>query len=107
MPKSLIMINLGVNSLVRNPVIIPYTQALKRIDTVYLDTTFASRDRVHREFPSKAAGIGELLEAISKYPQNTVFHFNAWTLGYEDVWVALSAALGTQVWGIKLNCRDG
>ena len=28
---------------------------------------------------------------------DTVFHFHAWTFGYEDVWVALSNALQTQV----------
>ena len=86
-----------VNSLARNPIIIPYTLGTKRLDKIYLDTTFATRDERYRRFQSKAAGINELLEKVSKYPQDTVFHFHAWTLGYEDVWIALSNGLKTQV----------
>ena len=86
-----------VNSLVRNPVVIPYTLGNKRLSKIYLDTTFATKDDLYRKFPSKATGIRELLEKILQYPEDTVFHFHAWTLGYEDVWIALSGALKTQV----------
>lgn len=64
---------------------------------LYLDTTFAVTKDLYRVFPSKAEGLRELLEKVAKYPKTTVFHMNAWTLGYEDVWLALSAALGSQV----------
>ena len=86
-----------VNSLVRNPVVIPYTHGHKILDRIYLDTTFASKKDIYRKFPAKSAGLAELLEKVSKYPKATVFHFNAWTLGYEDVWVALSNFLRSQV----------
>lgn len=94
-----------INSLVRNPIILPYTLGAKRLDKLYLDTTFATKDGRYRRFPSKAAGIKELLEKVSRYPQHTVFHFHAWTLGYEDVWIALSSVLDTRVHVDDYKCQ--
>ncbi|EON68980.1 hypothetical protein W97_08238 [Coniosporium apollinis CBS 100218] len=86
-----------VESLVRSPVLVPFTLGSRRLDTIYLDTTFATKTDVYREFPSKAAGLAELLEKVSLYPADTIFYFQAWTFGYEDVWIALAALLGTAV----------
>ncbi|KAJ5601015.1 DNA repair metallo-beta-lactamase [Penicillium lagena] len=86
-----------INNLVRNPVLIPYTLGQKRLDKLYLDTTFALAANMFREFPSKAVGLAELLRKVEAYPDDTVFYFRAWTFGYEDVWIALSAALNTKV----------
>lgn len=86
-----------VNTIIRNPIVIPYTCGLHTLDKIYLDTTFASKNDLHREFPTKADGLSELLTKISKYPASTIFHFHAWTLGYEEVWIALASALGSQV----------
>ena len=86
-----------VNSIVRNPVVIPYTHGQKRLSRIYLDTTFATKEDIYRRFPAKSVGLAELLEKVSKYPEDTIFHFNAWTLGYEDVWIALSSFLRSQV----------
>ena len=86
-----------VNSLVRNPVVIPYTHGHKCLGRIYLDTTFATKKDIYRKFPAKSAGLAELLEKVSRYPKDTVFHFNAWTLGYEEVWIALSNFLRSQV----------
>lgn len=86
-----------VNSLVRSPVLLPYTTGLKRLDRIYLDTTFATKDDVYRSFPSKAEGIRELLTKVAQQPPETLFYFSAWTLGYEDVWIALSSFLQSQV----------
>lgn len=87
-----------VNTIIRNPIVIPYTCGLRRLEKIYLDTTFASsKADVHRAFPTKAEGLSELLTKISRYPASTVFHFHAWTLGYEEVWIALASALGSQV----------
>lgn len=85
-----------MNALVRNPVVLPYCHGHKRLDKIYLDTTFANQDPAHRTFPSKAVGISELLKKVLMYPKDTVFHFQSWTPGYEDVWLALSSALGSQ-----------
>ncbi|KAJ5929018.1 hypothetical protein N7454_006866 [Penicillium verhagenii] len=85
------------NALVRHPVLIPYTMGRKRLDKVYLDTTFAAASNPLREFPSKAQGLAELLQKVESYPEETVFYFRAWTFGYEDVWLALSTALRTKI----------
>ena len=92
-----------VEALIRNPVMIPYASGLRRLDKIYLDTTFATKDGLYRRFPSKSEGISELLHKILQYPLKTVFHFHAWTLGYEDVWVALSNALGSQVCFVSMQ----
>lgn len=86
-----------VNSLIRNPVVLPFSHGLKRLDKIYLDTTFATKEDVHRQFPTKSAGLKDLIDQVLKYPKDTMFHFNAWTFGYEDVWIALSSALLCQV----------
>lgn len=82
-----------VNSLVRNPLLIEYTAGIKTLDCVYLDT---SNTGPHR-FPAKGDGLKELLQKVSKYPPNTVFHFHAWTFGYEEVFMALAKALNSPV----------
>lgn len=87
-----------VSSLIHKPVLIPFHRGLKRLDKIYLDTTFATKSDTFREFPSKADGLYELLDAIQKYPAETVFYFRSWTLGYEDVWLALSSLLGSKVY---------
>lgn len=88
-----------INQLIRNPVLIPYSLGDKRLDRIYLDTTFAIKADLYREFPSKADGLQELLLEMQKYPPSqTVFYFRAYTLGYEEVWQAMSALLHSQVW---------
>lgn len=82
-----------VNTISRNPNLVEYTSGLKTLDKIYLDTSFTE----DVPFQTKAQGIAELLCKVSKYPSDTVFHFQAWTYGYEDVWVALSKALKSQV----------
>lgn len=84
-----------VNSLARNPNLIEYTHGIKALDKVYLDTSFT--DDV--PFQTKAEGLAELLRQVSRYPPDTIFNLQAWTFGYEDVWVALSRALNSPVSG--------
>ncbi len=86
-----------VNSLVQNPVLLPYTMGLRRLDCLYLDNTFAETSEPHHTFPSKAEGIRELLEKVSQYDEDTVFYFHSWTFGYENVWIALSNFLKSQI----------
>jgi DNA cross-link repair 1C protein len=82
-----------VNNLTRNPFLIEYTSGLKTLDCIYLDTSNTGPTK----FPTKAEGLKELLEKVLKYPPDTVFHFTAWTFGYEEVWMALSKALKSPV----------
>jgi hypothetical protein len=86
-----------VNSLVQNPVLLPYTLGTRRLDCMYLDTTFATKEEPYREFPSKAEGIRELLRRVSEYPDDTIFYFHSWTFGYENVWIALSNFLQSRI----------
>ncbi|OJJ47783.1 hypothetical protein ASPZODRAFT_94616 [Penicilliopsis zonata CBS 506.65] len=86
-----------VQSLARSPVLLPYSKGSKQLDRIYLDTTFARSSNVYREFPPKAEGMAELLQKVGEYPDDTIFYFRAWTFGYEDVWMALSAALDTKI----------
>ena len=66
-----------VNAIARSPTLIEYTTGLKTLDTIYLDTSFV--DDIG--FPTKAEGISELLQKVSRYPADTIFHFQAWTYG--------------------------
>ncbi|KAJ4358332.1 swr1 complex component [Didymosphaeria variabile] len=86
-----------VDSLVKNPILLPYTLGSRRLDCMYLDTTFATKSHPYREFQSKAEGIKELLDKVSKYPDDTVFYFHSWTFGYENVWIALSGFLRSRI----------
>ncbi|KAJ5697319.1 hypothetical protein N7488_011003 [Penicillium malachiteum] len=105
-----------ISALARHPILIPYTLGRKRLDKIYLDTTFAGSSNPLREFPTKAQGVAELLEKIEKYPPDTTFYFRSWTFGYEEVWIALSAALNSKVhldqyqmglYGSLRNCSPG
>jgi hypothetical protein len=82
-----------VNALARNPFLVEFTSGLKTLDCIYLDTSFTE----DITFPTKAEGLAELLQKVSKYPPTTEFHFAAWTFGYEEVWMALSRSLKSQV----------
>jgi len=86
-----------VDSVVRHPCLVPYASGQKRLDNIYLDTTFASSSAPHRTFPPKAEGVAELLAKVSQYPPDTVFYFNAWTFGYEEVCIALAAFLESRI----------
>ncbi|KAG2163344.1 hypothetical protein JADG_003083 [Aureobasidium aubasidani] len=101
-----------VNTLIRNPVLLPYTKDTRRLDNIYLDTTFTSSDTLEFEMPTKAEGLSELIEKVSQYHSDTVFYLNTWTFGYEEVWIALAAALRTRVhlddyrWRLYSSQRD-
>ena len=92
-----------VTNLTRNPFLIEYTSRLKRLDCIYLDTSNIK----DIPFPPKADGLKELLQKVSKYPADTVFHFAAWTFGYEEVWMALSRALKSQVSFLHCSLNRG
>jgi hypothetical protein len=86
-----------INSLRQNPVLIPYSMGIKTLNTIYLDTTFATTLEPYRKFPSKAEGIQELLTKVNKYPKDAKFYFISWTFGYENVWMALSSFLESKI----------
>ena len=94
-----------VNSIVQIPALLPYSCGFKRLDCIYLDTTFASHHDRYRKFPSKAEGLRELMnkvddcvrEAASRGASPPKFYFRAWTLGYEHVWMTLANMLRCKI----------
>ncbi|KAI0844627.1 Metallo-hydrolase/oxidoreductase [Daldinia vernicosa] len=82
-----------VNSIARNPTMVEYSTGLRTLDRIYLDTSILNN------FPlqTKADGLRELLEKVARYPKDTIFHMQAWTYGYEEVWIALSKALDSKI----------
>ena len=86
-----------VNSIVQDPSLLPYAMGVKKLDTIYLDTTHAADGDDYAVFPPKAEGIRDLITQIQSYPDDTEFHINSWTYGYERVWAALSFAFNAKV----------
>ena len=86
-----------VNMIASNPALIPYSTGIRTLDKIYLDTTNAYSSNIQKKYVTKARGIVELIQKMSKYPSDTIFHINSWTLGYEDVFLALSTALRSKV----------
>ncbi|RYO92940.1 hypothetical protein DL763_004524 [Monosporascus cannonballus] len=82
-----------VNTIARNPCTVEYSSGLRSLDCIYLDTSVL--DDYHIQ--TKAEGLRELLEKVAQYPDDTIFHFQAWTYGYEEVWIALAKALMSKV----------
>ncbi|KAJ3492994.1 hypothetical protein NLG97_g5016 [Lecanicillium saksenae] len=82
-----------VNSIARHPALIEYTCGIRRLNKIYLDTSFTE----DIPFQTKQQGIAELLRKVALYPEDTVFYFQTWTYGYEDVWLALSKALKSRI----------
>lgn len=82
-----------VNSIARSPCLVEYSSGIRTLDRIYLDTSMLSSYPLQ----SKAEGLRELLEKVLGYPEDTVFCMQAWTYGYEEVWVALSRALRSKV----------
>ncbi|KAK2753278.1 DNA repair protein [Colletotrichum kahawae] len=82
-----------VNAIARNPAVVEYTCGIKTLDKIYLDTSFIQ----NVPFQTKANGIAELLRKVALYPDDTIFHIQAWTYGYEQVWIALSKALRSRI----------
>ncbi|KAJ4996715.1 hypothetical protein K4K48_007957 [Colletotrichum sp. SAR 10_66] len=82
-----------VNAVARNPAVVEYTCGIKTLDKIYLDTSFIQ----NVPFQTKANGIAELLRKVALYPDDTIFHIQAWTYGYEQVWIALSKALRSRI----------
>ncbi|OLL27058.1 Protein artemis [Neolecta irregularis DAH-3] len=86
------------NSLARNAALLPYLNSkVKKLDCIYLDTTFASKDPRCMHFISKTESAMSLVEEMAKYPDDTFFHFNAWTLGYEELWLAVANAFDFKI----------
>ncbi|KAI8945601.1 artemis protein [Xylaria longipes] len=90
-----------VTAITQNPNMIEYSSGLKTLDRIYLDTSIVN----NYPLQTKADGLRELLGKLQKYPNDTIFHFQAWTYGYEEVWIALSRALNSKIHVDKYKMR--
>lgn len=64
-----------VRQLVRHPLMVRFTGVGgRRLDCLYLDTTFAGKGERYATFPSKAEGLRELVAEVERYPGDTVFY---------------------------------
>ncbi|CCG82132.1 Predicted protein [Taphrina deformans PYCC 5710] len=77
-----------------NPLMIPYTSGQYMLDCIYLDTSARVGGQ---EYPPKFEGCRQLVRAIAQYPASTNFYFNAWCMGYEDIWMTISRAFRTKI----------
>ncbi|KAF9300923.1 hypothetical protein BGZ74_007333 [Mortierella antarctica] len=66
-----------------------------RIDRLYLDTTCCHP--AFRSFPPRDQALSDLVNFIMHRPRLAHYYFDAWTFGYEDVWIALAKAFHTKV----------
>ncbi|KAI0973361.1 artemis protein [Xylaria arbuscula] len=82
-----------VTAITQNPNMIEYSSGWKTLDRIYLDTSILD----NYPLQTKAEGLRELFEKVRQYPDDTIFHFQAWTYGYEEVWIALSKALNSKI----------
>ncbi|KFA64591.1 hypothetical protein S40285_09343 [Stachybotrys chlorohalonatus IBT 40285] len=76
-----------------NPSIIEYTSGIRTLDKIYLGTSFVE----DVPFQTKSEGLAELIRKVKEYPPDTVFHLQAWSYSYEDIWVALAKALNSAI----------
>ncbi|KAI1750254.1 hypothetical protein F4782DRAFT_509804 [Xylaria castorea] len=90
-----------VTAITQNPNMIEYSSGLKILDRIYLDTSIVN----NYPLQTKADGLRELLGKLQKYPKDTIFHFQAWTYGYEEVWITLSKALHSKIHVDKYKMR--
>ncbi|KAI9240618.1 MAG: beta-lactamase-like protein [Podila humilis] len=65
------------------------------VDRLYLDTTYCHP--AFRTFPPRDQTLSDLVNFIMHRPRLAHYYFDAWTFGYEDVWIALSRAFHTKV----------
>ncbi|KAL2054825.1 hypothetical protein ABVK25_005129 [Lepraria finkii] len=75
-----------VNSLIRNPVVLPYTHGHKRLDKIYLDTTFATNEGYYGQIRTKSARLAEQLE-VPNYFKETVNSLDIWVRGGLDCFI--------------------
>ncbi|KAI8603831.1 beta-lactamase-like protein, partial [Dissophora ornata] len=70
-----------------------FSSSTHQIDRLYLDTTCCHQ--ALKEFPSRA--LSDLINFINRRPRLAHYYIDAWTFGYEDIWIGLSKAFHTKI----------
>ncbi|KAF9902992.1 hypothetical protein EC991_004326 [Linnemannia zychae] len=72
-----------------------FSSSMQPIDRLYLDTTCCHP--AFETFPSREFAIADLLTFINRRPRLAHYYIDAWTFGYEDIWIGLSKAFHTKI----------
>ncbi|KAG0330276.1 hypothetical protein BG000_011762 [Podila horticola] len=72
-----------------------FSPGAPRIDRLYMDTTCCHP--AFHSFPPRDQALSDLVSFITHRPRLAHYYFDAWTFGYEDVWIALARAFHTKV----------
>ncbi|KAI8360433.1 beta-lactamase-like protein [Mortierella sp. GBAus27b] len=72
-----------------------FSSSTQRIDRLYLDTTLCHQ--AFQEVPSRDSVISDLITFINRRPRLAHYYIDAWTFGYEDIWIGLAQAFHTKI----------
>ncbi|KAG5419048.1 hypothetical protein I9W82_002815 [Candida metapsilosis] len=77
-----------VSSLIKNRYLFPYISGLKKLDQIYLDTTFSYRGEPYIKIMPNSEGIMALIEFLKLYPvdREIEFSFIDAVSGSEEIW---------------------
>ncbi|KAF9361739.1 hypothetical protein BGX26_012460 [Mortierella sp. AD094] len=72
-----------------------FSSSTQRIHRLYLDTTYCHQE--FQAFPSREFIVSDLVTFINRRPRLAHYYIDAWTFGYEDIWIGLSKAFNTKI----------
>ncbi|KAG0068775.1 hypothetical protein BGZ89_004100 [Linnemannia elongata] len=72
-----------------------FSSSMQQIDRLYLDTTCCHP--AFEKFPSREFAISDLVTFVNRRPGLAHYYIDAWTFGYEDIWIGLSKAFHTKI----------
>ena len=84
-----------ISSFKTSSVLSPFIFGPKKLNMLYLETTFAYRG-VNIEIPENLNGIHQLIDLISSYPKGTHFRFPQLTYEFEEVWLKVGEYFGNR-----------
>ncbi|KAF9178743.1 hypothetical protein BGZ51_007528 [Haplosporangium sp. Z 767] len=72
-----------------------FSSSTPQIDCLYLDTTYCHP--AFQEFPSREFAVSDLVNFINRRPRMAHYYIDAWTFGYEEIWIGLAKAFHTKI----------
>lgn len=83
-----------LRSLENHPMLLPYMCGVKKLDCIYLDTTFGYRGEPYISLVDNNTGLGSLMKRLSRYPRTggIKYFLPRYSSGFELIWQYLAAA---------------
>ncbi|KAG0043383.1 putative choline transporter, neither null mutation nor overexpression affects choline transport [Gryganskiella cystojenkinii] len=72
-----------------------FSASAPRIDKLYIDTTCCHPGLY--TFPSRDLVVSDLVKFITHRPRLAHYYIDAWTFGYEEIWIGLATAFNTKI----------